>query len=94
VNHTKGIWDVKARAPHVIIGHRGGRDFRSTIAETFGTKQEREANAVMISAAPQLFEALQALTWHYETQIVGSNDLAAVKRARKLLNRVIGGTSK
>ena len=75
---TPGPWavrpDIGTPAGTLKIAHpewpRGSSD--PLIAAVFGTEQEQGANARLISAAPEMFEALRALR-ECETQYVNGN---------------------
>jgi hypothetical protein len=58
--HTARPWTVGSDGA-TISGRRHGTPYSFTIAETFGYKGERVANARLIAAAPEMLEALEGL---------------------------------
>jgi hypothetical protein len=65
--HTKGNWKVDGK--HIYSEENDEYD----IAELFGPKEEQNANGFLMSAAPDLLSALQALMEHskdYDNDIV------------------------
>jgi len=51
--HTPGPWKIrKSSCETAITARRPAQPYAYTLAETFGLKEEREANAKLIAAAP------------------------------------------
>lgn len=63
MNHTQGNWRIHVNYPHSIVGQRMGGKAYTILAETFGNKTEREANAILIAAAPKLLELLTTVLY-------------------------------
>ena len=67
MNYTKGEWKVEVRESSNCIrikSHddtQGYADYIVQIADVFGTNGEDEANAHLIAAAPDMYEALKAI---------------------------------
>jgi hypothetical protein len=66
-NYTPGPWNVTGDLA-TISGTRPGDPYTFTVAETCGYKEEREANARLIAAAPELLEAIIELSHWAEMQ--------------------------
>lgn len=64
--HTPGPWHARPRPPQNINSEHNGDPFTIASGEMFvaaiKTHPESEANARLIAAAPELLEALEALT--------------------------------
>lgn len=58
MNYTKGEWNLELRPANNV--HRIRTD-REIIADVFGTNAEDKANAHLIVAAPDMYEALKWL---------------------------------
>lgn len=59
--HTAGPWTIRNGNPTIIDGPHETAPHTYTLAETFGYKAQREANARLIAAAPDLLAALKAI---------------------------------
>ena len=63
MNHTPGPWEINPEDPTEILARLKPKNpYQSIIAETSGYKADREGNAALIAAAPELLEALENLT--------------------------------
>jgi hypothetical protein len=68
--HTPGPWHIKRNPVRLAVRDKNG-DY---IAEDIrGEKEEREANAALIAAAPDLLYAIQAFVDYFEQAGIGSN---------------------
>jgi hypothetical protein len=93
MKHTQGNWTVdNNNGTHGvcrIVADKPGTDRVLGIMECCGASPEREANARLISAAPDLLAALEALLWQWDNndkQLCGM----ALQDARAAVNNVKG----
>jgi nicotinic acid phosphoribosyltransferase len=63
MKHTPGPWEINPEDHTEILARLKPKNpYQSIIAETSGYKADREGNAALIAAAPELLEALENLT--------------------------------
>ena len=87
--HTQGPWEAKFRpfSPSYEIGVRapnGSLDLIASLKDSVPQGNEREANARLIAAAPQLLEALKNVIFENESQLfrsVAAQAIAAIAAA-------------
>ena len=62
--HTPAPWHAEQNEDRLVIRSDGGTEICEVTGETFDeyAEEEREANAALIAAAPELFDALKAIT--------------------------------
>jgi hypothetical protein len=60
--HTPGPWEVMKNEPTVIRGHNRDKPYSFSLAETMGYKENREANARLIAAAPDMLDILEQVS--------------------------------
>lgn len=85
--HTPGPWEDKEGAS--VYGKREGKPYSYRIAEVLGYQEEREANALLIAAAPEMREMLRDICTAWDCQTLGATE-DAVRRARALMARIDG----
>lgn len=86
--HTPGPWAITAQdACRIISTGADGKPYARTLAETCGYKTEREANARLIAAAPELlliaiaYRNLLKTMAHTEEEVATFNHINAVVAA-------------
>jgi hypothetical protein len=79
--HTPGPWSVDD--PHQIWAESAGEYVAITRVEDWDTipREQAEANARLIAAAPELLEALKAMLTNWEEAPAYGSDAAAKARA-------------
>lgn len=58
-NHTPGPWVITPASPDAVFAMRQGAPYSFRVAECLGYRTEREANARLIAAAPDMIDAPQ-----------------------------------
>lgn len=92
---TPGPWEVDRNNVHsgriATIHHCIGNDWVEVWSPDWpDTEEKQEANARLISTAPELLEALQELVFLYEHDD-GCRELTEYKRAKEAIKKAIGG---
>ena len=82
---TKGEWEVNANTDMILTDNGAYRP--NSVMITLATKEELEANAYLIAAAPDLLEALQDLVKICEENNVGAELELSKKAIEKALNK-------
>ena len=97
-NHTPGPWSIKGAVFATITGtqtHVGynGRIlvYQAEVAK-IQPRHEREANAHLISAAPELLEACERLALFHESCGHEGNADSAIEAAKAAIAKAEGGT--
>jgi hypothetical protein len=93
--HTPGPWTLDKKSA-ISYGWRDGKPIRYEIAECKGFPASAEANARLISAAPELLEALRGLVGQADAQFkVGDRHATFNKQtidtARAAIAKATGG---
>lgn len=95
--HTPGPWSVRKNdhscvsGPRMSIDGSGRKIGTFTVASCLGYKDEREANARLIAAAPELLKALQACD-----RVFGAPNpdplaaFATIEKARAAISKALG----
>lgn len=82
LSHTPGPWKIHGQQPNIVHAPNAGY----FIADTFA-HDRTAANAALISAAPDLLEALQDLLGQVEAGIASIDTSGAVAAINKALRR-------
>jgi hypothetical protein len=91
--HTPGPWEVASSDVTVIVSQRPNEPYKVTVAETMGYKIEREANARLIAAAPDLLEALHDLLERVQTAGQYNRMISECNEAEKAIAKAEGHTA-
>lgn len=86
-SHTKGPWRILDRSRFIVHGTESERgNYIGSVDVEYKSKAEIEANQRLISAAPELLEALNGLLQHIDYNTVPFQQiviaLAAINKAR------------
>ena len=95
MKHTPGKWKVKQWKREkakdgfvtVVADSRGHGLFQST---EYGESKKVEANANLIAAAPEMLEALKAMTKLFEKRVPYPNNTQRYKQAIKAIAKAEG----
>jgi hypothetical protein len=95
MKHTPGKWKVKQWKREkakdgfvtVVADSRGHGLFQST---EYGESKKVEANAKLIASAPELLEALKAMTKLFEKRVPYPNNTQRYKQAIKAIAKAEG----
>jgi hypothetical protein len=87
--HTPGPWGVEKYEPSCLT--MGGQALGHVAPDT-ASSEEREVNARLIAAAPELLEALKSLLAHHRVQSLPSTDTLTprIEAARAAIARAEG----
>ena len=95
MEYTKGDWKWEWEQGQPTVRKKEGLDLIATVYPKIGKRplapiNEAQANAHLISASPDLYEACKsAYAWYYEGQ---TGDYKAIgERLRKALSKAEGG---
>lgn len=85
--HTQGHWDVKLRAGVRMIAADGD----VPIAEVNPFNANDEANARLLSAAPDLLAAIKRILWSHDLTCAGPDcSIAGIDAARAAVEKATG----
>jgi hypothetical protein len=98
MSHTPGPWQYRANSHDTLFIVEGdgllvtSMSWHSSIRERYPLRNESQANARLIAAAPELLEALQPFVEHNSSEdtITITVRTADVTRARAAIHRATG----
>ena len=91
-NHTPGPWEIKAYSDTILISHYSGMGSNEPVARAEPARSPaiREANARLISAAPELLD----LAYQYLSDLryppTGDSLQRRIERAEKVIAKARG----
>lgn len=89
-NHTPGPWKLHSFSDGWIVNQQDGPGFIETVYKRSHGEEECEANARLISAAPELLQALEALLFVAKAELADPEDCGCIHAAEAAISKARG----
>ena len=90
MKHTKGKWEVHPSVSESVAGLTVITKDGDSVGEVYGSDIEGQRLATLFASAPELFEALKAMTKLFEERVPYPNNTQRYKQAIKAIAKAEG----